>query len=1186
MRNFEALRSNRGDPRTLTLLRIGVRRNAMSYQCILVLTLSLLAASVSLANPASADKAAATTSALPKAQDPLFNKMLAEKPSSDIPMAHNPLYNKMLPEDHDDLQDNLIDDDEEDVKKSAADSNPKYAQHAALLKKLAKEQQLKQESTTIGIVPINKNEDKDSFDDEDSYEDEGDLLLDNDDKIADAEVLPQVEDLSDVKFSQPSISDSKVVEDKQIVKDDLVSTTARVATSSSTTLSEDEYYDDEGSDETIDPLAIEKVLAESVANKVVEPKKPATPKASVSTTSTTTTTTTTSTTVAPDDEYYNDDDSEELENEKIDPLAVEKVLAKNAPKSTEAAKLTTAKPKPSGAAPKSSTAKATTNDNEILDEIDEDDEEYQYDEDDEADDEKIDFDAVDKLLAQKNKNKKQPKETATGAATSKKTDSKNANQNYYYYDEDDEDDDDDYNMEEQVHLCPRDCICERNMHAYLVATCSRLDLDTQKFSPSITDLQVLDVGPKYPIVLSAEFFKQIGLSHVVSIKISNCTIEYISPSAFAGLDDLYSVNLTNSGIDMLHPDTFANNTKLRLLTLSGNDLSAMQSVNYNTPYTDYMLKAPSIEELDISKCNLQALLPTAFNELKNIIYINLADNKLKTLPEGIFDKVETIEELDLSTNSIAELPKNIFNKTSLAILHLKYNLISSNLDFVTADLQKLDLSYCQIRNINGQMFKGMEGLTNLILKGNRIKKINQIAFTSLKGLRQIDLSQNYLDQISALTFLGNKDLDIIKLNDNPRLKQLPAEGFQSSYGTFNTYMLDVSNCDISELANNTFKTMPQLTRLNLAWNNLQTLEPAVLSYLDKLMELDLSNNLITDLGEHTFTQNRNLNKLNLSGNQISRLSAKVFMPLQYLNYLDVSDCDLRTIWESSAPSAKNRKVLPNLKLLNVSYNEISTVYVSDLESLTSLRVLDIKNNSLKCNPHFKALIKWLGVKKVSLGDSSKEQRTHAELNAYITDNSAPLIEWSQFAQEICQTTKNSGDSPVVIKDTEFDESDDDENDTEEDETDDEDYSEEQSTKNEDPVDSNDPQYYDEDGDDDEDENENLIDAANDLQKIEQAILEGKIKSDDPLDEEVVIMDGNALLQISGLWIPILFIAMLIVIIVLAISRIFTIMMRKRGERYRQALLASKNSIVYQKLTEDIVAPKTPKVHRYAPIQQV
>ncbi|XP_021699346.1 uncharacterized protein LOC5578857 isoform X1 [Aedes aegypti] len=1115
----------------------------MSYQCILVLTLSLLATSVSLANPAATDKAAASSSALPKAQDPMFNKMLAEKP--DIPMAQDPRFNKMYPEV--DSKENDIEDEAKDAllpKKPAADLNPKYAQHAAILKKLEKVEQQKQpkaESTTIGIVPIENAEEKDSFDDEDSYEDE-ELLPDEDPKNVDEEiVLPQIEDLSDLPPARPYKVETEV--------------------------------------DNVETIEVKKVN---------EPEK-----STVSSTSTAKTPVATSS-AAPDDEYYNDDDeesSEELENEKIDPLAIQKLLAQHA-KSTEAttkasstaATSTTSKSKPS-ATPKSSTAKPATGDNEILDEIDEDDDDYlykdEYDDEDTADD-KIDIDAVNKLLSQKKQKQKE-----STSANSKKTDSKNANQNYAeYYDEEDEDDDDDYNLEEQVHLCPRDCICERNMHAYLVATCSRLDLDTQKFSTSITDLQVLDVGPKYPIVLSAEFFKQIGLSHVVSIKISNCTIEYISPSAFAGLDDLYSVNLTNSGIDMLHPDTFANNTKLRLLTLSGNDLSAMQSVNYNTPYTEYMLKAPSIEELDISKCNLQDLQPTAFNELKNIIYINLAENKLRTLPEDIFDKVETIEELDLSMNSIPELPKNIFNKTSLAILHLKYNLISSNLDFVTADLQKLDLSYCQIRNINGQMFKGMEGLTNLILKGNRIKKINQIAFTSLKSLRQIDLSQNNLEQISSLTFIGNKDLDIIKLNDNPRLKQLPAEGFQSSYGTFNAYFLDVSNCDISELADNTFKTMPQLTRLNLAWNNLQTVGPAVLSPLDKLMELDLSNNLITELSDETFQQNRNLNKLNLSGNQISRLSAKLFLPLQYLTHLDVSDCDLRTVWETSNANAKNAKVLPNLKLLNASYNEISTVYVSDLESLTSLRVLDIKNNSLKCNPYFKSLIKWLGVKKVSLGDASKEQRTHAELNAYITDNSAPLLEWSQFAQEICQTSKNGADSPVVIKDTELDDVDDD--DVEEDETeDDDDYSDEQTIdKNDDVVDSRDNanELYDEDDLDDDEEDE-IIEVANGMQTIGQTILTGSGK-DDPLEEEVVILDRNTMLQISALWIPIVFIAVGFLVIFVAVSKIFAFMMRKRGERYRQALLASKNSIVYQKLTEDIVAPKTPKVHRYAPIQQV
>lgn len=162
-------------------------------------------------------------------------------------------------------------------------------------------------------------------------------------------------------------------------------------------------------------------------------------------------------------------------------------------------------------------------------------------------------------------------------------------------DEDEEPEIDTSKIVEDKKHCPRDCICERNMHAYLVATCSRLDVETQLFTPAITDLQVIDIGPKYPIVLGAEFFKKIGLKNVKSIKISNSTVEYISPSAFSGLDLLYSVNLTNIGIDLIHPDTFENNTKLKILTLAGNNLNVMQGES--SPYSNYMLKVSWISRL-------------------------------------------------------------------------------------------------------------------------------------------------------------------------------------------------------------------------------------------------------------------------------------------------------------------------------------------------------------------------------------------------------------------------------------------------------------------------------------------------------------------------------------------------------------------------------------------------------------
>ena len=103
----------------------------------------------------------------------------------------------------------------------------------------------------------------------------------------------------------------------------------------------------------------------------------------------------------------------------------------------------------------------------------------------------------------------------------------------------------------------------------------RLDSGIQEFGNEISDLVVADVPPKYPIVLGPDFFVKAGLKRISSIKIANCTIEALSVHAFRGLDILYSVNLTNVGLTSFNPNTFAENKKLRILTISGNDLAVM-----------------------------------------------------------------------------------------------------------------------------------------------------------------------------------------------------------------------------------------------------------------------------------------------------------------------------------------------------------------------------------------------------------------------------------------------------------------------------------------------------------------------------------------------------------------------------------------------------------------------------------
>jgi len=745
-------------------------------------------------------------------------------------------------------------------------------------------------------------------------------------------------------------------------------------------------------------------------------------------------------------------------------------------------------------------------------------------------------------------------------------------------DDDADDEDDDPIITNEPIVCPRDCICIRNMNGFMVATCSRLDAGIQNFSSGITDLEVVNVSPKYPIVLGARFFKTVGLEHVSTIKIVNSFIDNIHPKAFEGLKELYSVNLTNSGITVLHPDTFAENTKLRLLFLDSNDLSHMQKDI--APFNSYMLKAPSVEELSLSRCNLKKLLPTAFNRLESIVFINLANNDLQSLPANLFDKVTNIEELDLSYNKISTLPKNIFNNTSLAILSLKYNQIESKLDFATPEIQKLDLSHNNISSVSSSMFNKLTGLTTLILKGNGIKKIHQTSFFPLKNLRQIDLSYNDLEQVSATLFLVNKELDVIRLNDNYRLKSLPLEGFACESGKFNVYLFDLQNCDISELGDDTFKNMPRMTSLNLAWNNIETLTKEFFKSMTKLIELNLSNNVISELDNLTFLNNRNLKKLNLAGNQMQKISPRMFLPLKDLTELDLSSCDLVEIW--SEPMSSNlpvSTVLKNLKLLNVSNNNIVHARHSHFSSMEKLEVLDLSNNHLHCDDGFSNLIQWLKDRKIKAGN------LHAGFNAELTDNgqaadstSSNTLGWDAFATNVCsqnhppapvsKTTKteeytdvsatNDGDNMYDIDSTE-------------------------ANKDNESIVDDDLDSNEDDDDDYDDDGEIEIKSGTELRDQDRIIAE-------EIDERIIDGEdesrGAKLMAMAYEAVPFLLILVAILTTLVLITRIVSLLMHRRGERYRQALLASKNSIIYQKLSEEIHAPQTPKFHRYAPINQV
>ncbi|CAB3239782.1 unnamed protein product [Arctia plantaginis] len=769
--------------------------------------------------------------------------------------------------------------------------------------------------------------------------------------------------------------------------------------------------------------------------------------------------------------------------------------------------------------------------------------------------------------------------------------------------------------------CPRDCICTVSQ-GYRTAKCDRLEIGTQKFGDDITDLVIENADPKYPIQLTDFIFKKLGLHQVTTVKIVNSSIDFIGPNAFHGLPNLYAVNLSNDKLKILHPETFAHNKKLLLLTLSNNPLKFPAANSH-----DYFLNTSSVQELDISYCDMKYITSNTFGNMPGLMYLNLAGNNLSDMDPDTFKKLLDLEELDLSDNNIKSLPEDIFSENNeLATLHISRNPVDTVYGLQISDLLTLNAGQTNIKFVGPSMFNGMTYIANLNLSGNNIEKIHNQAFHRLVELNYLDLSYNDLDFISNILIKENIELDIFKISNNPRLKQLPAEGFQCSVDQFNIYLFDASNCGLQVIYDDSLKTFSALSVVNLSNNEIKTIGTKVFTVCPKLVEINLSYNQLTTLDAKVFEKNKELGKLYLQGNPLKVLSAEVFLHTPMITYLDMSHAELTSLWKAD----KNRSatLLSNLTFLNVSHNRITEIKQTELDHLVKLNTLDISNNPLACSRDFENLMTWLSNRKVSpnAGGSS----SIANLAWDKKDDDIPTYSWDFLTRKTCGTalphpveplspvsdeeiweridkdidgnfdlknTLDDGKIATFLDDTP-DEGDaqgdvDDDNQDEEDDEDD------------------DGEEYDDD-EDDVDLKVKLIEKqTTTAPKINKTINpnENSVKINIQLleDEDVNEEASNTLYmqetiesedhgRYEYLW-PIAIAILGTLLLLIVIAKVVMMLCTKRTKqiRYNSAIIAAMSQpgrtkkdcgLVYQQLTEDLTSPATPKLSRYTPLHTV
>lgn len=818
---------------------------------------------------------------------------------------------------------------------------------------------------------------------------------------------------------------------------------------------------------------------------------------------------------------------------------------------------------------------------------------------------------------------------AASEATNKtiKKDAKDLLDNYEDYDSADEVQEVLFNEDRP---CPRDCICTVSQ-GYRIAKCNRLEVGVQKFGEDITDLVIEHADPTNPIHLDDFIFKKLGLHQIATVKIVNSTISNVGPNAFHGLHELYAVNLSNNKLKNLDPETFATNKKLLLLTLSNNPSLKFPAAGS----VEYFLNASSVQELDVSYCNMQYITANTFKNMPGLMYLNVAGNKLSDVDPETFKKLLDLEELDLSDNNIKSLPDDIFSEnTELATLHILKNPIDTVYGLQISDLLTLNAGQTNIKFVGPSMFNGMTYIANLNLSGNSIEKIHNQAFHKLVELNYLDLSFNNLDFISSILIKENIELDIFKISNNPRLKHLPTEGFECSADQFNIYLFDASNCGLEEIFDNSLKTFTALSVINLSDNKIKTISNKVFSISPKLVEVNLAYNLLTTLDAKVFENNNELGKLNLQGNPLTVLSAEVFSHTPLMTWLDMSRAELTYLWKSGKNHTET--LLSNLTFLNVSHNRINEIKQSELDKLNKLRTLDISYNPLACSRDFENLMNWLSTRKVSpnavpdnVANMAKDAKDDDEIYSweFLTRKTCgdalphavvPLPE-SVSDEEIWERIDKDAEGNFDLKNTlddgkvaddktdklneymvddDKDDVDDDDDMTDEDDEDDEE-GEEEDDSGEDT----------DDGDDVELKvklNEKVaplpvITNVPENKSVPQLKmkLDFKLMDNDVDDLETEYQEVFTEEQDHGkyeyLWpMSIAILGALLLLVVL--GKLVMMMCSKRTQqiRYNSAIIAAMQAgrtkkdcgLVYQQLSEDLTGPKTPKLSRYQPLQTV
>ncbi|THH27774.1 hypothetical protein EUX98_g6420 [Antrodiella citrinella] len=458
-----------------------------------------------------------------------------------------------------------------------------------------------------------------------------------------------------------------------------------------------------------------------------------------------------------------------------------------------------------------------------------------------------------------------------------------------------------------------------------------------------------------------------SIRHCTSLRWLDLSCNRIGDLDDAGLDSilgLRSLKIQNNRVEKL-PWYLPRLHYLKVLNISNNKFKKLP---------DVVPKITSLIDLDVS-FNMIQDLPEEIGDLKKLERLILVGNQVSKFPQGC-SNLESLRELDCRRNMLSDLSvmcmlprveSILSDHNSMLALDLSFGSALTTLDASYNDITQLciaagpvgqpyalttlDISYTKLSSLDEQALAHLCSLRVLRICHNAIRTLPD-SLGELTQLRHLSVSNNQLYTLP--TTIGRlQKLEKLEAHNNS-LSELPASIWECAslslinitsnlLGSFHGPEFPGNSSAGSPPADSSPLSVPRPEvperKISSASTLLGRPLPPLASSLEKLY---LGENRLTEDVLHPLTLLRELRVLNLSFNDIQEIPPSFFKTHTRLEELYLSGNKL-----SSLPS-EDLHSLTNLKVLFLNGNKLQTL-PREMGSLMSLSILDVGSNNLKYN---------------------------------------------------------------------------------------------------------------------------------------------------------------------------------------------------------------------------------------------